>query len=818
MEAEYYKRYEPFFGGWYIRKLIGEGGYGKVFEIERKDALGAVFTSALKVITIPPSNSELESTLSDGLDSSSASSYYLDCVKELNREITLMSKLKGHSNIVSYEDHDIIQHEDGVGWDILIRMELLTPITKLLKDNHSFSCNDVIRLGTDLCRALELCQRYGIIHRDIKPANIFLSAADDFKLGDFGVARVTNAATAAYTRVGTLNYMAPEIFNGRPYSSNVDIYSLGLVMYQLLNANRMPFYPPYPETITYAAQERAHARRLGGEVLPAPANAPKALAEIVLRACAPEPADRYQTAAQMLRDLEALQKQEPSPSGSTIVLTDPVEPEPAQTTKTVVLPENTPSGKAAGKEEKTSTAPTRRAGPEPSAPAKAKFSRRRMLAALGGTAAVAAVAALAVGGRSRKSSSGPESGKCGENAEWSVDSAGILSIRGTGIVERSPWRQSSSSDKIRRAVVQDGITILPDFAFGDLTALTDVSLPESLNRIGTYTFSDCTALKAVVLPAGVTFIGENTFSGCSALESVEFPAGATEVPESTFWGCENLKTVILPEGIEQIGEGAFWKCGALASVTIPETVTSIGTKAFSNCTALSMVTLPSGLTTLEDEVFLSCSALQTVVLPDGLESIGERAFDSCAMLQDIALPASLVSIGASAFKDCASLESVAFPDGLKSIGEAAFNACKALKAIELPASVTSLGPNAFAQCSTMESAVLHAKIKTLESETFYRCTALQSVELPDGLKTIGRQAFYECKYLPSITLPESLQTIDENAFLSCESLESVNIPESVTSIGKFAFDSCDDLTSVTVSAGCSMGEYAFPKRTEISYY
>lgn len=707
MEAEYYKRYEPFFGGWYIRQLIGEGGYGKVFEIERRDTLGAVFTSALKVITIPPNNSGLEGALSEGMDSESASVYFLDCVKELNREITLMSKLKGHSNIVSYEDHDIIQHEDGMGWDILIRMELLTPITKLLKDNHVFSCEEVIRLGIDLCHALELCQRYGIIHRDIKPANIFLSAADDFKLGDFGVARVTNAATAAYTRVGTLNYMAPEIFAGQPYSSNVDIYSLGLVMYQLLNANRMPFYPPYPETITYAAQERAHARRLGGEKLPAPANAPEHLAKIVLRACAPNPADRYQTAAQMRQELEALQKQEPAASGNTIVLPDPVSPEPDPTTKTVVLPD--PSKKEPKPEGPTSTAPTKKVKPKataPDEPKKKKISRRQLLAALGGTAAVAA---LAVGVLGRKSSSGPgsgvsgNSGECGENAEWNVDSAGILTIRGTGIVERSPWRQIKSPDKIRRAVVEDGITILPDFAFGGLTALADVSLPEKLTRLGDYTFSDCTALKMVALPAEVTFIGTKTFSGCSALESAELPAGITALPESTFWGCESLKTVTLPAGIEQIGEGSFWKCGALASVTLPESVSSIGAMAFAYCTALSTITLPSGLTALEDEVFWGCSALQTVVLPDGLQAIGEWTF-------------------------------------------------------------------------------------------------------------------YECKYLPSITLPESLQTIGENAFANCESLESVSIPANMSSIGNFAFNSCDDLKAVTVSAACSLGEYAFPKSTEVSYY
>lgn len=123
-------KYEPFFGGWYIKALLGEGGYGKVFQIERRDTFGTVFESALKVITIPPNKSGIEDAMAEGMDQNSAAVYFQDCVKEFNREIVLMSKLKGHSNIVSYEDHSIIQHEDGIGWDILIRMELLTPITR----------------------------------------------------------------------------------------------------------------------------------------------------------------------------------------------------------------------------------------------------------------------------------------------------------------------------------------------------------------------------------------------------------------------------------------------------------------------------------------------------------------------------------------------------------------------------------------------------------------------------------------------------------------------------------------------------------------
>ena len=306
MENEYYKRYEPFFGEWRIKRFIGAGSYGRVFEIERRDEFDTVYTGALKAVTIPSSQGELDEILADGMDMNGASTYFRDYVKELNREIALMSKLKGHSNIVSYEDHKMFPHEDGVGWDILIRMELLTPITSYLKQNHTFTRREVIQLGMDLCKALEICQRYNIIHRDIKPANIFISETEDFKLGDFGVARIASASTGASTRAGTVNYMAPEVFRGEKYTSNVDIYSLGLVMYQLLNNNRMPLYPPYPQPITPSSRERAQAQRLSGAALPPPANAKGRLAEIVLKACAPDPAQRYDSPTVMRQALEAI--------------------------------------------------------------------------------------------------------------------------------------------------------------------------------------------------------------------------------------------------------------------------------------------------------------------------------------------------------------------------------------------------------------------------------------------------------------------------------------------------------------------------------
>lgn len=308
METEYYKRYEPVFGVWTIRRLIGTGSYGKVFEIQRTDPLsGSVYTGALKIISIPGSDEQAADTLNSGMDAASASAYYLSCVKNLSNEIRMMAALKGHTNIVSYEDHQIYRQPNNIGWDILIRMELLTPISQYFSQLHTVPRQETIQLGIDICRALELCAKYNIIHRDIKPANIFLSAAGDYKLGDFGVARVADTASGASTRIGTVNYMAPEVFHGRNYTRSVDIYSLGLVLYQLLNNNRLPLLPPMPQPITPAAREQAQVQRLNGAVLPPPAYADPELARIILKACAPNPADRYADPAQMRRELEKLQ-------------------------------------------------------------------------------------------------------------------------------------------------------------------------------------------------------------------------------------------------------------------------------------------------------------------------------------------------------------------------------------------------------------------------------------------------------------------------------------------------------------------------------
>ena len=304
MSIERYKSYEPLFGNWYINGILGAGSYGTVYEIQRHDMSG-VYSAALKAITIPQHPGEVESMWAEGMNMGSITSYFHQMVEEVVSEVVLMSRLKGNSNIVSYEDHTVIKHDHGVGWDILMRMELLTPLIKHVS-TVSISRNEAIRFGIHICRALELCQRYNIIHRDIKPENIFISESGEYKLGDFGISRTIERTTGVLSQRGTFTYMAPEVYNGRAYGPSVDIYSLGIVMYWLLNENRAPFLPNYPEQITPRDRENAFMWRMRGETLPPPIMADRELAEIVLKMCAHDRNERYESLAQLRADLESV--------------------------------------------------------------------------------------------------------------------------------------------------------------------------------------------------------------------------------------------------------------------------------------------------------------------------------------------------------------------------------------------------------------------------------------------------------------------------------------------------------------------------------
>ena len=289
---------------WELIEKIGEGSFGKVYKAKRTER-GRSFYSAIKIISIPASKGELDSVRSEMNNEQSTREYFRNLVEDCIQEIYTMEHFCGNSQVVSFEDFKVVEYLDEIGWDISIRMEYLTSFMDYCTGKE-LTEKEVIKLGCDRAMALIYCRKLNIIHRDVKPENIFVSRFGDFKLGDFGIAREQAHTMSNMSKKGTYSYMAPEIYKGEKYDSSIDIYSLGIVLYKLMNQNRLPFLSLDKQLITYRDKETALARRMAGEKMPAPFNASDSFSHIILKACAYEPGKRYRKPEDMLRDLEKL--------------------------------------------------------------------------------------------------------------------------------------------------------------------------------------------------------------------------------------------------------------------------------------------------------------------------------------------------------------------------------------------------------------------------------------------------------------------------------------------------------------------------------
>ncbi|MCL1853652.1 MAG: G5 domain-containing protein [Peptococcaceae bacterium] len=320
-------KHQPLWGVWHIESLIGESFFGKIYRICRQEH-GQSYYSAVKIIALPQDESEIQLLQNKGFDQKTIHEFYRTIAANISTEIALMQQISqpansGENHIVGIMDHMIIDTGSerrpphptsnlpppapAPAFQILIRMELLLPLTTHIRTTP-LSPLDIVQLGTHVCQALEVFHRHNIIHNDIEPGNIFVTR-DGYKLGNFAIGRQIRRAASPT--------MAPEFFRGDPYGPNVDTYSLGLLMYSLLNQHRGPFLPAAPQPITPDDHSNALKRRVHGEPLPLLLGASPALNALVLKACAHDPADRFTGPTEMRQALAILA---PPPSHEDPVL------------------------------------------------------------------------------------------------------------------------------------------------------------------------------------------------------------------------------------------------------------------------------------------------------------------------------------------------------------------------------------------------------------------------------------------------------------------------------------------------------------------
>ena len=295
--------------GYTVDEKIGAGGFGTVYKVSKTNAAGT-YVRALKHVTLPSKKQYASVLASMGGDYAKADDYFSGVLSDILGEIRILSTLSesGTQNIVRYYENDIIETQSPKTYEVYILMEYLTPFPDYY-ESKQFTVKEAIRLGKDILAALISCHGKNIIHRDIKDDNIFVSSEGIYKLGDFGVSKALKDKTRAESVKGTPNFIAPEVYLGKEkYDNTVDLYSLGIVLYKLLNKSRVPFLPEFPATYSTEDEDLAFEARMTGKTPDLPVCAKNALGEAVLKAIMPRE-QRYSSANEFL---EALQRAEES--------------------------------------------------------------------------------------------------------------------------------------------------------------------------------------------------------------------------------------------------------------------------------------------------------------------------------------------------------------------------------------------------------------------------------------------------------------------------------------------------------------------------
>ena len=303
--------FDPVFEQWYTENQLGSGTDGKVYSIVRKNADGSAERSVLKMIRLGENRSEKKSfnTIVEKDEAGDGEeSYYETIIKNITDNIAVIQKVDNGKRFVKYEEWETRRTSDGKGYAVLIRLERARSLTDLLSE-LSFTLDETLRIGVSICRSLVRCRDFGYIYPNLKPENILFDEKGICKLGDFGSFSCLEPSKTSLAFKRTQYYMAPEFIRTGNVNGTVDTYSLGLVLYSLINRGRLPFTEKYPEKVTVSSLDLSMQKRLDGEELPEPAIYDEALFRIIKKACAYKVEERYLSPKQMLADLKnALEK------------------------------------------------------------------------------------------------------------------------------------------------------------------------------------------------------------------------------------------------------------------------------------------------------------------------------------------------------------------------------------------------------------------------------------------------------------------------------------------------------------------------------
>ncbi len=277
----------------------------------------------VKIISVPATPTQMDALLLSGAfqDEASAMAYFKDIADGVIQEVDILKKLSELEGFLSYESCQMEPMESGKGYQIYLLGSYKRTLEKHFK-RHSMTHLDALNLGLDLCAALSVCRRMGYLYADLKPSNVFVADQRVYRIGDLGFISLDSLQYASLPEKYLSVYTPPEITDAfSALNSTMDIYAAGLILYQAYNNGELPF----------------NSEVSAGNTLPSPLYADYEMSEIILKACSPDPQQRWQDPMQMGQAIVSYMQR--NGANDTPIVPMPA-PEPEQTQDADALQES----------------------------------------------------------------------------------------------------------------------------------------------------------------------------------------------------------------------------------------------------------------------------------------------------------------------------------------------------------------------------------------------------------------------------------------------------------------------------------------------
>ena len=275
---------------------------------------------------------------------------------------------------------------------------------------------------------------------------------------------------------------------------------------------------------------------------------------------------------------------------------------------------------------------------------------------------------------------------------------------------------------------------------------------DNAGNIGEYAFYGCDSLQAVTLGESITNIEKSSFESCSALTKMTIPNSVITLGEYCFRKCTSMQSIELGNGLTTIEKGAFTGCSALSSISIPSSVTKVSDYVFSNCTSMTKVVIEDRTEALSlgsndsNPLFANCP-LNSVYIGGKISystssSWGYSPFYRNTSLESVVISDHENTVYDNEFYGCTGLKNVTIGNGVKSIGKWAFSGCGSLDKFSFGGNVESIGQEAFSDCTGMTELVSYAVVpptcgaQALEDINKWECT----LKVPESCKAAYQEA------------------------------------------------------------------------------